>query len=47
MQILLVIDVQRRYLKNYKPDLDNRVNARIKEAMSKEIPVVFCKKYRA
>ena len=36
MQILLVIDVQQRYLKNYKPDLVNRVNARIREAMSKE-----------
>ena len=41
MQILLVIDVQQRYLKNYKPDLVNRVHARIREAMSKEIPVVY------
>ena len=41
MQILLVIDVQQRYLKNYKPDLVNRVNARIREAMYKEIPVVY------
>ena len=41
MQILLVIDVQQRYLKNYKPDLVKRVNARIREAMSKDIPVVY------
>ena len=35
MKILLVIDVQQRYLKNYKPDLVERVNNRIAEAIKK------------
>ncbi len=41
MKILLVIDVQQRYLKNYKPDLVNRVNNRISEAVEADIPVVY------
>ena len=41
MKILLVIDVQQRYLKNYKPDLVERVNKRITEAIGEDIPVVY------
>ena len=41
MKILLVIDVQQRYLKNYKPDLVKRVNNRISEAVKADIPVVY------
>lgn len=41
MKILLVIDVQQRYLKNYKPDLVERVNNRISEAVEADIPVVY------
>ena len=41
MQILLVIDVQQRYVDKYKPDLVDRVNARIDEAMEKDIPIVY------
>ena len=43
MNILLVIDIQQKYLKSYKPTLVDRVNARIEEALNKDIPVVYVK----
>ena len=41
MNILIVIDIQQKYLKSYKPTLVDRVNARIEEALKKDIPVVY------
>lgn len=41
MNILLVIDIQQKYLKSYKPTLVDRVNARIEEAIKRDIPVVY------
>lgn len=33
MEILLVIDMQQKYMDNYEPDLLDRVNVRIHEAV--------------
>ncbi len=41
MDILLVIDIQQKYLNNYKPNLVERVNARIDEAINNDIPVIY------
>lgn len=41
MEILLVIDVQQKYMKDYAPGLIERVNFRINESMNSGIPVVY------
>ena len=41
MEILLVIDMQQKYMDNYEPDLLDRVNVRIHEAVDAGMPVVY------
>lgn len=41
MEILLVIDMQQKYMDNYEPDLLNRVNVRIHETVDAGMPVVY------
>ena len=41
MEILLVIDMQQKYMNSYEPDLMTRVNTRIKEAVESDVPVVY------
>ena len=41
MKILLVIDIQQRYMAHYDPDLLKRVNSRIREAQSAGIQVFY------
>ena len=41
MEILLVIDIQQRYMKNYDDDLLTRVNRRIHSAVKQDVPVVY------
>ncbi len=41
MEILLVIDMQQKYMNSYEPDLITRVNTRIKEAVESDVPVVY------
>ena len=41
MEILLVIDMQQKYMNSYEPDLIMRVNNRIKEAVEADVPVVY------
>ena len=41
MEILLVIDVQQKYMRDYEPGLLERVNSRIREALDNGIPVVY------
>lgn len=41
MEILLVIDMQQKYMDNYEPDLLDRVNVRIQEAVAADMPVVY------
>ena len=41
MEILLVIDMQQKYMNSYESDLINRVNARIKEAVEADLPIVY------
>ncbi|MDC7279683.1 cysteine hydrolase [Butyrivibrio fibrisolvens] len=41
MEILLVIDMQQKYMDNYESDLLERVNMRIQEAVAADIPVVY------
>ncbi|WP_294216384.1 hypothetical protein [Pseudobutyrivibrio sp.] len=40
MEILLVIDMQEKYMNSYDSDLINRVNLRIREAKENAMPVV-------
>ena len=39
--ILLVIDIQQRYMAHYDPGLIERVNSRIREAQSTGIPIFY------
>ena len=41
MEILLVIDMQQKYMNSYELDLMTRVNTRIKEAVESDVPVVY------
>ena len=41
MKILLVIDIQQRYMAHYDPDLLKRVNSRIREAQTVGTPVFY------
>ena len=41
MKILLVIDIQERYMAHYDPNLLKRVNSRIREAQTVGIPVFY------
>ncbi len=41
MEVLLVIDVQQKYMNQYEPELLDRINTRIKEAVSRDIPVIY------
>ncbi|SHI49711.1 isochorismatase family protein [Pseudobutyrivibrio xylanivorans] len=41
MEILLVIDMQQKYMDSYESDLLERVNMRIQEAVAADIPVVY------
>ena len=41
MKILLVIDLQQRYMAHYDPSLLDRVNSRILEAQASSIPVFY------
>ena len=41
MEILLVIDIQQKYINSYEPDLITRVNTRIREAVEADVPVVY------
>ena len=41
MEILLVIDMQQKYMDKYDSELLDHVNMRIHEAMVAEIPVVY------
>lgn len=41
MEILLVIDMQQKYMKDYDAELLSRVNQRILEANTSGIPVVY------
>lgn len=41
MEILLVIDMQEKYMSSYDSDLINRVNLRIREAKENAMPVVY------
>ena len=41
MKILLVIDIQQRYLAYYDSNLLNRINDRIKKAKTAEIPIFY------
>ena len=41
MEILLVIDIQQKYMKSYEPSLLERVNVRIHEAIASDMPVVY------
>ena len=41
MKILLVIDIQQRYMAHYDPDLLSRVNARIREAQAAGTSVFY------
>ena len=41
MEILLVIDMQQKYIDNYEPDLLDRVNVRIHESVDAGMPVVY------
>lgn len=43
MEILLVIDMQQKYMDNYEPELLARVNVRIHEAVASDMPVVYVK----
>ena len=43
MEVLLVIDMQQKYMKDYEPDLISRVNVRIQEAVSKNRPIIYVK----
>ena len=40
---LIVIDMQRKYMDKYDPDLMDRVNARILRAKEQSIPVIYVK----
>ncbi|CBK75858.1 Amidases related to nicotinamidase [Butyrivibrio fibrisolvens 16/4] len=41
MEILLVIDIQQKYMNSYDSDLLERVNMRIHEAVASDMPVVY------
>ncbi|MBE5911927.1 cysteine hydrolase family protein [Pseudobutyrivibrio sp.] len=41
MEILLVIDIQQKYMNSYEPSLLERVNVRIHEAVASDMPVVY------
>ena len=41
IEILLVIDMQQKYMDNYEPDLLDRVNVRIHEAVAADMPVAY------
>ncbi|WP_028243349.1 isochorismatase family protein [Pseudobutyrivibrio ruminis] len=41
MEILLVIDIQQKYMNSYEPNLLERVNVRIHEAVASDIPVAY------
>ena len=41
MEILLVMDMQQKYMDSYESDLLERVNMRIQEAVAADIPVVY------
>ena len=41
MEILLVIDMQQKYMDNYAPELIGHVNMRIHEAVATDMPVVY------
>jgi nicotinamidase-related amidase len=41
MEILLVIDMQQKYMNSYESDLMTRVNTRIREAVESDVPVVY------
>ncbi len=43
MEILLVIDMQQKYMNSYEPSLLERVNLRIQKAVASDMPVVYVK----
>lgn len=45
-EILLVIDMQQKYMNSYEPSLLERVNLRIQKAVASDMPVVYVKKER-
>ena len=42
-EILLVIDMQQKYMNSYEPSLLERVNLRIQKAVATDMPVVYVK----